>query len=51
MKSNVNILSKGLDYAAPAIKELDLLNEGVLCTSQGNLTVQDWNREEGSLEF
>ena len=51
MKSNVNIFSKGLDYAAPAMKELDLLDEGVLCSSQGTLTVDEWNREEGSLEF
>jgi len=54
MKTNVNILNPEQKYTAPVVKELDLLNEGVLCASQDpemTLRVDDWVRENGSLEF
>lgn len=54
MKSNLNILNREQKYTAPVVKELYLLNEGVLCASQNpemTLGVDDWVRENGSLEF
>ena len=54
MKSNINILNQEQKYTAPVVKELYLLNEGVLCASQEpemSLGVDDWVRENGSLEF
>ena len=50
MKSNIKILQKEQNYTAPAVMELDLLSEGVLCASP-DLTIDDWVREDGILEF
>lgn len=51
MKKHTEVSWKEQKYMIPAILEIDFLLEGVLCSSQGTLTVDDWNREEGSLEF
>ena len=50
MKINVNIPQEGQNYTAPAVAEMDLLPEGVLCASN-DLSIGDWEREDGTLEF
>jgi hypothetical protein len=50
MKSNVNIPQEGQNYTAPAVAEMEFLQEGILCTSN-NLSIGDWEREDETLEF
>ena len=50
MKINVNIPQEGQNYTAPAVAEMELLQEGVLCVSK-DLSIGDWGREVEILEF
>lgn len=50
MKSNVNIPQEGQNYTAPAVAEMEFLQEGILCASN-DLSIGDWEREDGTLEF
>ena len=47
-KSNINLDSIG--YESPAVNVLELMSEGVLCTS-GDLTIKDWENDDESLDF
>ena len=38
------------EYEAPTIKTLDILSEGVLCSS-GALTINDWQNDGDALDF
>lgn len=54
MKKQTEVSWKEQKYMIPAILEVDFLLEGVLCASQDpemTLGVDDWVRENGSLEF
>ena len=50
MKINVNILQEGQNYTAPAVAEMEFLQEGILCASN-DLSIGDWEREDETLEF
>lgn len=50
MKLNNNILGGEQKYSAPSTTLQDLIPEGVLCAS-GDLSINDWEREDGIIEF
>ena len=41
---------EGLLYAAPSVNVLNVQAEGVLCSS-GNFGINDWQKDDESLEF
>lgn len=48
MKTNIYQTAAG--YESPAVRILDILNEGVLCQS-GDFGIVDWENDGESLDF
>ena len=50
MNINYKSMQEASPYETPTVKTLDILSEGVLCSS-GDFTIKDWENDGESLDF
>lgn len=44
-------LSRQESYSAPEVKVVDIVHEGILCASGEGIGINDWERDDESLDF
>ena len=50
MNINYKSMQEASPYETPTVKTLDILSEGVLCSS-GDFDIKDWENDDEVLEF